>query len=246
LLAALALLAAGLVMGWINYLAGAAGVVGLFALEQAAGLRTEVANGSLRLAAFAIGLAGFLGFRSRGQSIPGRAWLLGLAALPGAVVGTVLALRLPVWTYRTYLIVLLAALLWQQLRNAAPKPRAAPFPPWLSALLVAFVGLHMGFVQIGTGLVAILALAMFYSRNLVEVAATKTTLVLVASCASLLGFAAGDAVAWSPALALAAGAGLGSFFASRWSVDRGHGAVRVVVLVITALALLWELAQLVV
>jgi hypothetical protein len=31
---------------------------------------------------------------------------------------------------------------------------------------------------------------------------------------------------------LALGAGLGSFVASRWSVDKGHGAVRVVVLLI--------------
>jgi hypothetical protein len=46
-------------------------------------------------------------------------------------------------------------------------------------------------------------------------------------------------VAWLPSIALAAGCGAGSFAASRWSVTRGHGAVRSVILGITVLILIW-------
>jgi uncharacterized membrane protein YfcA len=84
-------------MGAINNMAGAAGAIGLIALEMAGGLGTVTANASLRLGALAIGIAGLVGFKSRGQAIPPRAWIYGLLAIPGAIAGAWLAVTLPVW-----------------------------------------------------------------------------------------------------------------------------------------------------
>jgi uncharacterized membrane protein YfcA len=50
---------------------------------------------------------------------------------------------------------------------------------------------------------------------------------------------------WLPATSLAVGAGLGSYAASHWSVAKGAGPVRRVVLVIAALTLLEQLRQIV-
>ena len=55
------------------------------------------------------------------------------------------------------------------------------------------------------------------------------------------------AVNWEPALWLAGGSAAGSFTAARWSVSRGHGAIRRVVVLIAILALareLWMIAGL--
>lgn len=229
------LLLAGLGMGAINNLAGAAGVLGLLAFEFACGLPTPIANGSLRLAAIAIGLFGWLGFHSRGVRVPARAWRLAACTVPGAVVGVTLALRLPDVIYHAYLLLVMLAVLWQQLAHKVPTGADAPARSPLAALAaLSLVGVHMGFVQVGVGLVAILALSRFHSRNLIEINTTKMALVLVAATVSLLEFTRNAAIAWGPAAVLAAAAGAGSFWASRWSVSRGHAAVRVVVITITA------------
>ncbi len=239
------LLVAGFAMGAINNVAGAAGVLGLLGLELASGLSPALANGSLRLAAIGIGIGGWLGFHSKGIAIPRRAWLLALCTVPGTLLGVELALELPVSIYRTYLLVVMLAVLVQQLRNRSLAPATTHRSPWLAFLGLSIVGMHMGFVQVGTGLVAILALTAFYSRNLVEVNTCKMALVLVSAVVSVGQFGANDAVVWGPASALAVAAALGSFLASRWSIAKGHAGVRIVVLVITVAVVVrtaWQLA----
>ena len=233
----LILLGCGLAMGAINNLAGAAGALGLVALEEAGALGAVAANASLRPSAVSIGLSGLAGFLSRGVKIPARAWLYGAMTIPGAIGGAVCALTLPIWVYRTALILVLATVLVQQLRSRAPGDPAEPRHPAVGMGMFLLVGLHMGFIQVGTGLIAIAALTAVHSRDLVAVNAAKMAVVLSASIAATATLAFSGQIVWAPALALAVGNAAGSFTASRWSVDRGHGAVRVVVLTITVAVL---------
>jgi uncharacterized membrane protein YfcA len=238
---------AGVAMGAINNVAGGAGVLGLLAFLRIWELPLAVANPSTRIAAVAIGCFAFLGFLRAGQKIPAGAWWQALLALPGALLGTRLALALPDLAFRAYLAAVLVLLLYQQLSKVnAPHPH--PRRPWLGALGCFAIGLHMGFVQIGTGLLTALLLAHAYDRDMLKVNAVKSVLVIVTSIGSAASFAAADAIAWGPALALAAGAGVGSYAASHWSVAKGSAAIRHVVVVIAALTLLeqvyWIVVQL--
>ncbi|MBL8727010.1 MAG: sulfite exporter TauE/SafE family protein [Planctomycetes bacterium] len=235
---------AGVLMGAINNVAGGAGVLGLLAFEHAWGLPLDSANPSTRVAAIAIGSFAFLGYLRAGRTVPPRAWLQGLLALPGAMLGSHLALGLPALWFRSYLALVIALLLWQQLR-----PRrlvgAGPRPAWLAALGCFAIGMHMGYVQIGTGLVATLVLAHAYERDLLAVNAAKSVIVILTSLASAGSFAVAGAIDWLPAISLAVGAGVGSYAASHWSVANGATAVRRVVVVIAALTLLEQLRQIV-
>ena len=236
----LVLLITGFLIGFINNLAGAAGVFGLIALEEMVGLGSADANRTLRPSALGIGLGGVLGFASRGRRAPVSAWVYGLAALPGAVTGTVLAIQLPVLVYRLVLASVIAVLLFQQLRPGSASPDGAlqRRPTWIHPLLFFLTGVHMGFVQVGTGLVAIAALTAVYSKDLVAVNTAKTAVVLVSAATSTAILSATGHIHWPAALPLALGALLGSFLAARWSVARGHGTVRLVVLVISVAVLL--------
>jgi uncharacterized membrane protein YfcA len=234
--AILVTLVAGVAMGWINNVAGGAGMFAFWALQYACGLPFELANPTSRVAAVAIGLFSFLGYLRAGQRTPLRAWLLGLAATPGAFYGTQLAMRLPEWSVRTYLGVVMLLLLWQQRRPAGPRASALR-PLWVALLGCQLIGAHMGFVQVGTGLVATLVLAASYTHDLVAVNAAKSAIVIATSLTSVGSFAANDFIAWVPGLWLAAGASVGSYLASAWSVRKGSEAVRRMVLAIIALSL---------
>jgi len=241
----LILFGAGLLMGSINNLAGAAGGLGLIGLELVGRLDPVQANASLRLAAIAIGLSGWLGFRSRGQSIPSRAWVYGLLTVPGAVAGALMALTLPTTALRITLLVILLIVLAQQLRPA-PAGGAARGAGnrWLAFAVFAVVGVHMGFIQVGASLLMIVALTSLHSRDLIEVNAAKMAVVICSSVTATTVMAFSGQIAWEPAISLAAGCGVGSFLASRWSVDRGHHAVRAVVLTITTAILAWVVWEL--
>lgn len=232
---------AGMAMGAINNIAGGAGVIGLLAFEYGFGMPLETANPSTRLAAVAIGTLACIGFIRAGRKIPRAAFAQALLALPGALLGAQMAIGLPDMVFRSYLAAVMVLLLWQQLRGIQPNP--APTAFWTRALGCFVIGLHMGYVQVGTGLVATLVLAKAYDRDLLAVNAAKCIVVIVTAVASTTSLAIAGAISWAPAIALAIGAGAGSYWASHWSVRQGQHAVRRVVVVIAVLTLVEQLRQ---
>jgi len=236
---------AGIAMGAINNVAGGAGVLGLLAFEYAFGLPLGIANPSTRIAAVAIGAFAALGFLRAGHRIPPRAWLQGLAGIPGALIGSQLAIGLPDIVFRVYLAAVLVLLLVQQLRHAA-KPATSPRQAtWLGFFGCFVIGLHMGYVQVGTGLVAAFVLASAYDRDLLAVNAAKSVIVITTSITSATCFVSAGAIDWTPAIALAIGCGAGSYAASHWSVAKGSDSIRRVVVVIASLTLLDQLRHIV-
>lgn len=243
-------LAAGVGMGAINNVAGGAGIFALWAFQYACGLPLAVANPSSRLGAVGVGLFAWLGFLRAGIR-PGRdAWRLALFAIPGALVGNLLALEANDLVFRVYLAAVLMLLLAQQFR-ARPRTARPATSRWLGPLGCALIGLHMGFAQIGTGFVAALVLVATYHHDLLQVNAAKGVVVITSSIASLIGFVLAPhvlqnqppVIAWGPAACLAIGTATGSFLASKWTVDKGAAAVRRVVLVIASLSLLEQFVQ---
>ena len=231
----------GVAMGAINNVAGGAGVLGLIAFEYLFGLPLETANPSTRIAAVAVGVFSCLGFVFAGRKIPPQALRQAMLALPGALLGAQLALGLPAIVFRGYLVVVMILLLRQQLRPL--RPDSAPSPLWQRALGCFCIGLHMGYVQVGTGLVATLVLAKAYDRDLLSVNAAKSIVVIVTAVTSATSLTIAGAITWTPAISLAVGCAAGSYLASKWSVKKGGDAVRKVVLVIATLTLLEQARQ---
>jgi len=244
-LAIAATVTAGIAMGAINNLAGGAGVFGLVAFDHVCHLPLAIANPSLRPAGLCVGVFSFLGYLRAGRRPDGRAWRHGLLAVPGALLGSVLAMRLEPIVFRAYLATVMALLLRQQLRRRTPVDDSAPRPAWLEPLGCVLVGLHMGFAQVGFGLLVTLVLAGAYRGDLVAVNAAKSTIVILTAITSVGSFAAFDAIAWLPGLVLAAGAAAGSYLASHWSVQKGSNAVRRVVVAVAVITLAEQLLRIV-
>jgi uncharacterized membrane protein YfcA len=235
---------AGVAMGAINNLAGGAGVFGLMAFEYACGLPLLRANPSLRLAALCVGLFAYLGYRRSGLTIPARTWLVSLWALPGAPLGSWLALRLPDWCFWAYLTTVLALLLRQQTKRPAADAPPRAYPAWVGPLGCFVAGVHMGYAQVGVGLMATLVLAVPFGRDLMAITMAKSTLVIVTGLASVGSFVREDAIAWGPASALAVGTAFGSYHASRWATAKGTAALRRVVVGVSAVMLVYTASKL--
>lgn len=235
----------GVAMGAINNVAGGAGVLGLIVFEYAFGLPLGQANPSTRLAAVAIGAFAALGFLRAGHRVPLRAWLQGICAAPGALLGSLLARSLPDVVFRIYLAAVLILLLIQQLQPRKAAIEGHSRSAWLGFLGCFLIGLHMGYVQVGTGLIAAFVLAGVYDRDMLSVNTAKSAVVIITSLTSFACFAATDAVVWTPAIALAAGCAVGSYAASHWSVAKGSAAISRVVIVIASLTLLDQLRHIV-
>jgi uncharacterized protein len=230
---ALLILVTGFAVGWINNLAGAAGALGLIAFDWLLGMDVMAANAAIRPSALGIGLGGLIGFLSKKQEIPTKMWAYALLTVPGAVLGSFLVRPELELLFQLTLGALLLVVLGQSFANKSggdTHGERAPSPLWLLLLLFSWLGAHMGFIQVGTGLVSIFILSIVHSRDLVRVNAAKMVFVLIAAVTSNVTLAIQDKIVWGPALYLAAGAGVGSFLASRWSVKKGHGAVRFVVI----------------
>jgi uncharacterized membrane protein YfcA len=234
----------GVAMGFVNNLAGAGGVLALLAFDMAAGLDTLAANASMRPAALGIAAGGILGFRSRGERVPVAAFGYALWTLPGAIAGAILAVRLPTWVYDASLLTVIVCLTYRLLSRPAKAGSGHEGGSRLaSALWFSAVGLHMGFLQVGVGLLAILALQHVHSRDLVHINIAKTALIAGSAVTSMTAFTIAGEIVWGPALWLALGAGIGSFAAARFSLKRGHGAIRAAVLGVCALLAVRLLAQ---
>jgi uncharacterized membrane protein YfcA len=241
---------AGVAMGFINNIAGGAGVFALWSFQYACGLPLWMANPTTRLGAIGVGLFAWLGFLRAGVKAPARAWRLALFAIPGAFAGNLLALKAPDLLFRVYLATVLLALLVQQNR-AKKKPHDDAVREWIGAPGCFLIGVHMGFAQIGTGFLCALVLLTSYSKDFVQANVAKSVVVITSSIASLTGFVLAPmllesqppVIAWGPAVALAVGTATGSFLASRWTVNRGSGAVQRFVLAIAVLALVEQFVQ---
>jgi len=251
----LLVVAAGIAMGAINNIAGGAGVLGLMAFEHGCKLPFDIANPSTRPGAIGVGLFAWLGYRRLGYRPERRVWRLAVMALLGAIVGVLIEEQRNEVLFRGYLSVVLAALLIQQLR---PRPSAASnrplLPTWVANLGCFLIGVHMGYVQVGTGLLATLVLQATYSRDLVATNVAKSVIVILSSIASVIGFAAEPwlhptrtvVIEWQPALWLAVGTAIGSYLGSRWAVKNGATAIRRVVIAVALYSLcdqLWHLIR---
>lgn len=250
-------LAAGVGMGAINNIAGGAGVFGLMAFEYGCKLPFDVANPSTRPGAIGVGLFAWLGYRRLGHRPERRVWRLAVWALLGAFVGVLLEEQRNEVLFRGYLALVMLALLIQQLRpRSVTAANARLLAPWVANVGCFLIGVHMGYVQIGTGLLATLVLQATYSRDLVATNVAKSVIVILSSIASVVGFAAEPwlhptrtvVISWQPALWLAVGTAAGSYLGSRWAVKNGTTAIRRVVIAVSLYSLgdqLWHLIRLV-
>lgn len=237
----LLLFSAGAVAGTLNVLAGGGSFLTLPILIFL-GLPPTVANGTNRVAIL-VQNAGAVWSFHRHRVLDWK-WV-NLAALPavaGAILGTVIAIRIDDQLFQrvlaTLMVLFAVATVWDPMQSYGRGARGGEARSRFSgaALRITFfgVGLYGGFVQAGIGFL-ILGVAILAGLDLVRGNAMKVLVVLVFTPVVLALFAAAGKVDWGMGLALAAGNLLGALVGVKLTVAKGHAWVRRVVLTVIVL-----------
>lgn len=226
----LLLIGVGFVVGFINTVAGGASLISLPVLIFL-GLPPAVANGTNRVAIVLQTAIAVAGFRSKGVSTFPFNVYLGLSALVGSVLGAYIAVDIKGETFNRILaiimvVVVLIIIFKPRVSVAELGERITGKYLWIGILAFFFIGIYGGFINAGIGFIIIIFLHYVHRLSLVRTNATKVAVVFIYTLAALAVFAFNDKVIWEVGLVLALGNGLGAWFSSRISVDKGDGYIK--------------------
>lgn len=215
-------LVAGLAAGTVNAVAGG-GTLLTYPALLAAGLSPVAANVTNTVAVWPGYVSSAVGLREDSLSVRLR-FRLAVAAVVGAILGTVVLLTTPAGVFRAvvpYLVLAATALLAVQPRisrflagRRTEMRSEAQDSRWLPAgmFVVAVYGAYFGG---GLGIVLLAVLALGVPIELGRLSAAKAWLQLVVNSVALIGFAVFGPVHWWAALAVAPASFLGGLLGAR-------------------------------
>ena len=228
----LILFGVGIAAGVINVMAGGGSSLTLPALIFL-GLDSATANGTNRVGILIQSVFATLSFRK--EKISGLNLSLRLAALtiPGAILGALIAVRISDKWFEIILgiimIGVIISILIPQFKNGITTEEGKK--TWLIYPIMFAIGFYGGFVQVGVGFLIMAALYHLLKINLVFVNMHKVFITLIFTIPALIIFIWTDNVDWLLGLVLAAGNGLGGWWAARISVKGGEKVIRYVMIV---------------
>ncbi len=235
----------GLVTGVINTLAGGGSLLTLPMLIFL-GLPPSVANGTNRIAILIQSIVTNAGFRSKGVNTYPFSIYFGISATIGAIIGAQLAVEIDGDLFNKILAIIMVVVVAYLVFNRKVKledlvERVSGKHLWISIILFFFVGIYGGFIQAGVGFLMLLVLSGINRFSLVKSNALKIVVTGIYTVFAVIIFVINDKINWEYGLILAFGNAIGGWFASRWSVSKGDGLVKIflVIMVIIMAIKLW-------
>ena len=235
----------GIVTGVINTLAGGGSLLTLPMLIFL-GLPPSVANGTNRIAILIQRIVTNAGFRSKGINTYPFSIYFGISATVGAILGAQLAIEIDGELFNKILAIIMVIVVAYLVLNRKSTmedlvERVSGKHLWISIILFFFVGIYGGFIQAGVGFLMLLVLSGVNRFSLVKSNALKIVITGIYTVFAVIIFIINDKMNWEYGLILAFGNAVGGWFASRWSVSKGDGLVKIflVIMVIIMAIKLW-------
>jgi uncharacterized membrane protein YfcA len=220
---------AGVAAGVLNVMAGGGSLLSV-PIMLFLGLPGPVANGTNRISIIAQNIVAVRTFFRRGFSDFRLSLSLSAAAIPGAVLGALVGVRLDgEWFDRILAIVMLAVLVLMQLPS---KKRSGGSEPMTRGRLIAGhllmfgAGCWGGFIQVGVGFILMPILHRVMGLDLVRTNMHKVFIALSYNLVAVAIFASLVSIHWQFGIALAAGNAVGGYIGARFSVQGGEVWIR--------------------
>ncbi len=227
----------GFVAGILNTLAGGGSMLTLPILIFM-GLPPNIANGTNRVAIFIQNIFGTAGYKSKGMHTYPFSIYFGISALLGAVIGAKFAVDIKGETFNKILaivmLLVMGLVVYKPQKKINIEERLKGKYLWYGIIAFFFIGIYGGFIQAGTGFFILLALTHINHYSLLKSNITKTAVILIYTASALITFAYYGKVNWEYGLSLALGGATGAWFSSRWAVNKGDKAIRVLLIIVVA------------
>jgi len=220
----------GIIAGFINTLAGGGSALSLPMLIFL-GLPANMANGTNRIAILLQNMVGTSGYRREKVLDLRKGWVMGIAALLGAIPGALFAISLDELLMRKIiggvLVVMLILVVFKPgiwLKTKAGKPIVSN--KIFSFLVFFLIGVYGGFIQAGVGFFLLAALVLLEGMDLVRSNAVKVFIILMYTPIALLIFILNHQVDYKLGLLLAVGNMTGAWIGSKVAVSWGPKFIR--------------------
>ena len=217
------LLVSGLVVGFINTLAGGGSAISL-TVFMALGLPVHLANGTNRVSILMQNLSSTATFVRKGMLDVGKGLRLGIPAIAGAIAGAQIAATVDERIFQACLAVVMASVLVFTLlgdrllhRSGSPVRRFRP----LHYLVFFLIGIYCGYIFVGTGYLILVTTMGLLHMDIVRSNVIKNFISLLAIPFSLLVFVLNGEVNWMYGLVHGAGNMVGAFLASHYAIGWG-------------------------
>jgi beta-aspartyl-peptidase (threonine type) len=233
------LIVAGLMVGFINTLAGGGSIISLSVL-MILGLPANVANGTNRIAIAVQTLAATGSFRQQRVLDTKKGIILGIPALLGSILGAYIAVDINESIFEKAIAVIMLVMLVFILYKPQRWLRGQEIPAgkrtgMLQVAVFFLIGVYGGFIHMGVGYFLLIALVFNAGYDLVRANALKVFIVLIYTPLALMVFLFNGQVNWAYGLTLTIGNVVGALVASRLAVKKGANFVRWVIVVVILL-----------
>ena len=224
------LTAVGVVGGFLNVMAGGGSLLTVPVMIFM-GLPGPVANGTNRIAILAQNVTAIVTFFRRGFAEFRLSLSLAACALPGAVAGALVGVRLEgPWFNRALAIIMVGVMLVMHFDKGS-KQRPENYQPSRAQLLrghllMVAAGFWGGFIQLGVGFILMPILNRAMGLDLVRTNVHKVFIIATYTVVALMIFASQVELLWVAGLAL--GNSLGGYLGARFTISHGEKLIRVV------------------
>jgi len=211
----------GFIAAVMNTLAGYGSIITLTILMDVLGLPANLANGTNRVSILANSLAGTLGYKNSGNlDLSKGKWIL-ITVCIGAVFGVLLAINVSNEQFRAifkYLIVVLfLSIIIKPKRWIRETDNFQDVPTWKMILVYFPIGFYGGFIQMGMGIVFLMAGVLISGFTIIRANALKMGIIFLYTILSLAIFHYNGLVNWKIGALLSIGSSMGGYLTANYS-----------------------------
>jgi uncharacterized protein len=235
----IALIFSGILVGFVNTLAGGGTIISL-SLLMALGLPPTVANGTNRIAVFFQTITSTQSFNKHKILDIKKGLWLGIPTTIGSIAGALLAVDVDEKLFKMAMVLIMFImvffLFYKPERWLLGKRDLLSRKLDLKLVLIfTLIGFYGGFIHVGVGYFLIGALVLGLGYDLVKANALKVFIVLLYVPFSLLIFIINDQVYYLYGFIHAIGNVLGAYIASKYAIEKGANFVRWVIVIVVIL-----------
>jgi uncharacterized membrane protein YfcA len=236
---AILLITAGLMVGFINTLAGGGSIISLSVLMML-GLPATLANGTNRIAITIQTMTAVTSFSAQKVMDFRKGLYLAIPAVVGSVLGAYIAVDIneEIFEYAVAIImlVMLVFILYKPQHWLKEQTHLTIRKLSVSQVIIFFlIGLYGGFIHVGVGYFLLAAIVLSAGYELVKANAIKVLIVMLYTPFALVVFIVNDQVNWAYGLVMTIGNVAGAYIASHMAVKQGANFVRWVIVVVILL-----------